>query len=618
MCGIAGVLEFSEQGQAWRALTPVMEAIAHRGRDDSGMVFGSGSGADNVTAGLRGRISLGHRRLAIIDLSPHGHQPMCAEDGRAWVVYNGELYNFKDLRTRLCGLGHRFVSETDTEVVLKAYLEWGLDCLPMFNGIFSLAIWDNKRRQLHLARDHVGVKPLYIFRNADHLAFCSESKALSPFHHNMIDEKARGAYFLGMYVPGRWSIFKNVEKLEPGHVLTVDHSGSTRNLPFWSTDQLHLDRHESYDIEAIAHQLRRSVHQQMVSDVPVGIFLSGGADSSAVAMMTGDKIDSFSVGYETPGYDELPFAQQVANAYTGRHFEMRLKPEEVLGALDEALACLTEPIADSALVPNFMLSRVAADHGIKVILNGTGGDEVFGGYVRYMDYGWHRYLFNHSNRKLRKFLGQILHHFRPDLGYRIHQSGLDMFLCTGGLPEFAMELAGSHQEFSTLLEKLIYQCFPTTPQVERGYQAMSFDLGIYLPDQLLLLLDQTTMAATLEGRVPLLDPELITAAYKLPFNAHVHEQELKHTFKKILSSYMPPGFFDRKKQGFGGPVISWVRHHHAKLMECVTDPSWQQGGVGLLPFGERPRYRRDNLDQTSANEIFRYYCYGRWLSSIKT
>lgn len=613
MCGIAGILEFSKKPHQADLLGAMVKGIAHRGRDGHRMIHGMNSSFSGKKEPLlKGPISLGHQRLAIIGLSEDGLQPMADPSGRLWLVFNGEIYNYKQLKAQLIDLGHRFVTATDTEVLIHGYLEWGIDVISKLNGMFAFALWDDLEQVLYCARDSIGIKPFYYYMDRDVFAFASESKALSSFHHGCLDERGVSAYYLGMYLPGSWSVYKGVQKLPAGSILKVSKNGQSSLQCFWSADDAFASMPPATD-EELLEQLRASVQAQLVADVPVGVFLSGGVDSSAVAIFAAMKqpgIQSFSLSFETKGYDELPYAKQVAERYGTQHTEYRLHPKDLMGSLQASLRAISEPLGDSALVANFVLSKVAAEKGVKVILNGTGGDEVFGGYTRYTDYGWHRYLINHTPESLKSLAQKLLSSLRPDIPKRLNCESLDMFLCTGGLPELAQELFFTSRDFAHFLEQLIGEAFPQThPKACSSYQKMLFDLKVYVPDQLLFLLDQTSMASTLEGRVPLLDVDLITKAYSLPFASHVAKGELKATFKRILSPFMDEGFFYRQKQGFGGPVLSWVKENYSVFMDTIRGGHPRDPLAGKRGYFEEKRFDKESLNSKSAGEIFRHYCF---------
>jgi len=610
MCGIAGALRFRGEPVSQEALEELSTKLRHRGLDSSGINKGGAAPGDYPGIGLV------HRRLSIIDLSTAGSQPMIDRTGGLRLVYNGELYNFKELRAEIEGKGRTFSTHTDTEVVLQAYQVWGTDCVRKFNGMFAFALWDETRKVLFCARDHLGIKPFYYVLDADGFAFASESRSLSRFHRNSLDRDALLTYYLGMYVPGTWSIFSGVRKLAPASTLLVHADGRVETNRYWSLGTTGIGQASD---EAIEELLDRAVKRQLQADVPLGVFLSGGVDSSIVAILaskTNASIASFSVGYEAEGYDELPYAHQVAARYLPNQVDLKIRPADILPGLKAAMARSTEPIADSAFVSNYLLSKTAAERGVKVILNGTGGDEIFGGYLRYIDYSWQRYVFNRLPPALRRLSSYALASSRPDIAQRIVDVGTDMFLATGGLVGLAGRLCGSPAAFRTLLRRLAEECFPRNDAgVDRAYAPMAFDLQIYLPDQLLLLLDQTTMGSTIEGRVPLLDIDVVTAAFSLPFDAHVRDNQLKLVLKRIAGRHMPPGFFERKKQGFGGPVFRWVSENFdqiTKELKSGLDAAVEVLGTPL-PLGGGTL---EQLTPTSANELFRHYCFCLWYRSL--
>ena len=386
MCGIVGKLEFDGRPVDICDVRHMVGLLAHRGRDGVGVAIGATPFDGNAAnCSVYPGIGLGHRRLSIIDLNTHSDQPMSYAHGQLWITYNGELYNHRDLRAQLSAKGYTFATQSDTEVLLAAYHCWGEHCLERFNGMFAFAIWDERARSLFCARDPVGIKPFYYLADSAAFTFASESRALAGMAGGRIDADALGAYLMSMYVPGTWSIFEGVQKLPPGTALTVHTDGRRRERRYWSLPAEAPDR--CVDEAELEASLQTAVTRQLCADVPVGAFLSGGVDSSTVVAMAAPKSDNFrtySLAYEGHGTDETPYARRVAEAYGTDHREIFVRRTEVLGQIDVALAQCTEPIADTSLVANHILAQTAARDGVKVLLNGTGGDEVFAGYRRYL------------------------------------------------------------------------------------------------------------------------------------------------------------------------------------------------------------------------------------------
>jgi asparagine synthase (glutamine-hydrolysing) len=365
MCGIAGILEFHGKPAEFEKITLMTNAIGHRGRDSEGVVMGgSGRVPSNIS------VALGHRRLSIIDLSDSAVQPMVSASGLFSIVYNGELFNYKELKKELIGLGFRFSTESDTEVVLISWEAWGDECLKRFNGMYAFAIWDEENQCLHCARDALGVKPFFYLLDRDGFAFSSESRSLATVSHGL-NPKAITAYFFSMYVPRELSIYKNVQKLLPGHYLQVKANGQSLLTRWWSLPKMATEfLSEDQAVNLLQNALDRGVERQLQSDVPVGAFLSGGFDSGMIVASAAQNIASlhtYSAGFsDSQQFNELPIARSLAARYGARHHERIVNTSEVMSILDKAIACMTEPVADSAVVPTWCLSEMAAADGVKV------------------------------------------------------------------------------------------------------------------------------------------------------------------------------------------------------------------------------------------------------------
>lgn len=619
MCGIAGMMRFDGKTVSPEDLNWILDRMRHRGSDSSGIIIGSSKNRGHGSFPARAEIGLAHRRLSIIDLSDAARQPMSYADGRLWITYNGEIYNYVELRKDLEKNGYVFSSHSDTEVILASYMHWGSSCVKRFNGMFAFAIWDNKRDSLFCARDPLGIKPFYYLHNAELFAFASESSALAPMVANSLDMHSVASYLLCMYVPGPWSIFEGIHKLKPGYTMTITPDGHAGHDRFWNIDRYGArgaDRVSSGEIETL---IKNSVERQLRSDVPVGALLSGGIDSSIVVAMAAEKgrtLHTFSAGYEGHHIDELPYARQIAERYGTRHHELRLTRKGLISNLDKALRAMNEPISDSAMVPTFMLCEMAAGEGVKVLLNGTGGDEAFGGYDRYTVGNAKRLLLEALPYGARSFMGRLPVLMNSMTGSRLRSPGLDLIVRTGGSVKLARELFATDAEFFSFLDRLDSECFPGfSALIPRLYNQMVFDVKTYLPDELLLLLDQMTMAWTLEGRVPLLDIDLVRAAYSVPPECHVRGRSTKMLLREVARPLIGDRLASREKCGFGGPVPFWVENNAEEMAEALA---------GLRHIGlfenidlrqKRSRGARLSVDDTF--ELFNLYCFSRWYERLK-
>lgn len=620
MCGIAGIFRFDGRPVASSAIDGMLEKLAHRGRDHSAVETGClGSGCGRLS--VRANIALGHRRLSIIDLSDAASQPMAYGDGSLWLVFNGEIYNYLELRQELAGRGCRFETNSDTEVILAAYAQWGLACVERFNGMFAFALWDDAKQRLFCARDHLGIKPFFFVRNDDSFAFASESKALSGFHGNRISRLGVAAYFSSSYCPGQTSIFDGVSKLLPGHWMTVESSGVTEIRRYWQLREVGRDAESSVSVAKLEALMVAAVTRQLRSDVPVGALLSGGVDSGmVVAIASGaiDKLYTYSAGFEGHPVDELPAAASVATKCRTHHRQRKVGDREAISYLDMAIGGLSEPIADPSIIPSFILSEMAAQDGVKVLLSGTGGDEVFGGYDRYVGGATlKRRMLSRMPELMRRFLGQMLP-VTSKLGARLRNARLDMIFNTAGSFELCQGLMRGSSETADFLAQL-GAAIPAVIDRPRSllYKQMNLDLSAYLPDEIMFLFDQMTMANTVEGRVPLVDVDLVEMALRFPPESHVRDGRTKCLFRRIAEPYLGHEHVWRKKHGFSGPVPYWVnrnRSHFQKVAGAVVD-------IPELERFQIPVYLKSResaeLDQKEAFELFTLYCLVRWHQGLQ-
>ncbi|HAX98037.1 MAG TPA: asparagine synthase (glutamine-hydrolyzing), partial [Candidatus Atribacteria bacterium] len=509
--------------------------LAHRGPDDEGMVFLRGNELKEVirpfTAHLDGNgfeIGLGHRRLSIIDLSEAAHQPMCNEDGRIWIVFNGEIYNFKEIRENLVKKGHFFKSKSDTEVILHAYEEWGVECLSHFRGMFAFGLWDNNMKRLFLARDRLGKKPLVYFHRNDHFAFASEIKALLqvPGIERRVNGKALHHYLTYQYVPSPETIFEGIKKLPPAHYLLYERNGNIKIERYW---RIHFPSvQKTYpDLKELSVQIRtgleESVRLRMISDVPLGAFLSGGVDSSLIvgimAKLSKNPVKTFSIGFEEKEFDELSYARLVSNHFGTEHHEFIVKPNAV-EILPKLVWHYNEPFADSSAIPTYYVAKMTKDY-VKVVLTGDAGDENFAGYPRYLRSKWLIFFLKLPKMLRRDFLPPLLKmiaqfHWREKTFNRL-ASYIESISSNQARnyaeqikifnkeekenlysPEF-MEAVGGIDSFEYLLSK-----FNETETEDLIEQLLYMDINTYLPEDLLVKMDIATMANSLEARVPFL------------------------------------------------------------------------------------------------------------------
>ena len=588
MCGITGF--WKRPGESEEILTRWGDAmncaLRHRGPDDGGVW------ADHAAG-----IVLGNRRLAIVDLSPAGHQPMTSHCGRYVIAYNGEAYNFHEIRRDLEKEGQYFVSNSDTEVLVEACALWGVErALSRLNGMFGFALWDNKEQTLTLVRDRLGVKPLYYgwFQNA--LLFGSELKALHSFpgFTGTLDRSSLALFLRLGYIPAPHSIYEDIYKLPPGHLLTVSAPGARVSpRPYWCAREVAeggaQNRFKGGLPEALDQLdllLRDSVRLRMLADVPVGAFLSGGIDSSLIAAMmqaqTTSTVKTFTIGFSEVSHNEADYARQIAQHLGSEHTDLCLSPRDALGIIPLLPTIYDEPFADPSQIPTFLVSRLARQ-AVTVSLSGDGGDELFGGYDEYRR-GTRRLkllrrlspirslirggvkgidvLANGRFRKIEEFLKvttpEAMHHFH------VSQWKWPADL----IPEATEHLTaftdpGSHAHTLNDTERMMYM-----------------DLVTYLPEDILTKLDRASMAVSLEARTPFLDYRLVEFAWRLPLDFKIHDGQGKRMLRAILTRYVPPGLFERPKMGFDLPLGQWLRGSLRPWVEDLLDASkLQQQGV---------------------------------------
>jgi len=566
MCGIYGIVSLAGRSPAADDLRSMAAVTVHRGPDDDGVYTADG-------------IAIGMRRLSIIDLAG-GHQPISSADETLWVVCNGEIYNFRELRAELQARGHRFKTRSDTEVILHAYAEHGDRCVEHVGGMFAFALWDGRKKRLLLGRDRLGIKPIYYYQDGRRLIFASEAKAILavPGVPCEIDPAALQQYLSLGYVPAPLSIFRGIRKLPVASLLVVE-DGHVHTRRYWGLPPVDDSRSESQWIEELRAELERAVVSQMVSDVPLGAFLSGGIDSSAtVAFMakhSAQPVKTYAIGFDTGSagsyYNELPYARRVATRFQTDHREIVVRPD-VVQLLPKLLWHLDEPIADSAFLTTYLVAEFAR-RDVTVILSGVGGDELFGGYRRYLD-GYYDRFYRRLPTLVRE---RVLHPLASRLPADRHSRLLDLsrlardFLLARDLPfperyrayvgvfdpeaVKALALSSNGERWDPLLET-----FATAPHQDDELRVLlEVDLATQLPDDLLMLTDKMTMATSLECRVPLLDHGLVEFAARLPSHLKIRGRELKHVLKKALAGTLPDDILHRPKRGFGAPLGAWIK-----------------------------------------------------------
>jgi len=607
MCGIAGFIVEDKNAPVDERevlLDAMCRVITHRGPDDQGTL-------------ARGRAAIGMRRLSIIDLAG-GHQPIFNEDDTIAIVFNGEIYDYQNLKKELQSRGHKFRTNSDTETIIHAYEEYGEDCPNHLRGMFAFAIWDEPNQKLFVARDRAGKKPLYYTQTkSGAFLFGSELKSLilHPEFEREINYESLSAYLSFGYVPDPLCIFRNVHKLAPGHTLTFQNNKITTRQ-FWD---FRFEESKEYNEDVYLEELRslidEAVRVRLVSEVPLGAFLSGGVDSSTIvgymARNMNQPVKTFSIGFNEDTYNELKYARIAAKHFGTDHHEFIVTPD-ICQMVDELAWHFDEPFADSSALPTYMVSKLAREH-VTVILSGDGGDELFAGYTRYVvdkkRSGLGR-LPRFVREGLMKPLSEALPHGFKGRNYlrNISLAPVDRYIDSVShftelnkrslyTKEFQSKLNGNgfsagHRLFRSFANK-IESNNPVDP-------LLYLDSKTYLPGDILTKVDRMSMAVSLEARVPLLDHKLIDFVTRIPASLKMKGFETKHIFKRAVRGLVPDEILDRPKQGFGVPVEDWINNQlHERIHETLTDTKAKQRGLFDLRYvdvllDEHERKRRDH------------------------
>jgi asparagine synthase (glutamine-hydrolysing) len=611
MCGIAGYIDRWRKDEAAPAaerkalLQNMCDVIRHRGPDDEGFALTDG-------------VALGMRRLSIIDLAG-GHQPISGEDGTVSIVFNGEIYNYLELKADLVSRGHVFKTDSDTETIVHGYEEYGPKCLNQLRGMFGLAIWDAKKDQILLARDRVGKKPLYYTVTSNNiLVYGSELKSLleHPDVEREVNFQALDAYLTLGYVPDPLTIFQSINKLPPGHYLTFDRNGVTTRQYWDFKFEENEGRAESDYLEELLHLLDESVRIRLVSEVPLGAFLSGGVDSSTVVGLMARNMDqpvkTFSIGFHEDSYNELEFARLTAKKFGTDHHEFIVTPD-ICDIVDELVWHFDEPFADSSAIPTYMVSKLAREF-VTVILSGDGGDELFAGYTRYA-IDQQRSAFANVPGVVRKGLMRPLSARLPHgaLGrnfiYNVSLDPIDRYLDSVSIftrlnkkslytTQFREQLASENfvaEMFADLAAK-VHTGSPVDP-------LLYIDSKTYLPGDIMTKVDRMSMAVSLEARAPLLDHKLIDFVTKIPASLKLKGNQTKHIMKRAVTGLVPDEILYRPKQGFGVPVQEWINQQlKQRIVDTLTDTRTRQRGYVDTKYldvllDEHWRGRRDHSAQ---------------------
>lgn len=624
MCGIFGFWNpTKEKFSSLQSSIPLVDrAMAHRGPDAAGYWVSPEDG-----------LSLGHRRLSIIDLSSTGNQPMVSVDGRFRITFNGEIYNYLDLKKELSSRGCIFKGTSDTEVLLAAIVEWGFETtLSKLNGMFAFALWDSHSKKIFLARDPIGEKPLYYSVLGGSLYFSSEIRGIEALVEGLeIDSESLQLYFELSYVPHPYSIYKNVSKLSPGHWIEISKSSvsnaSLKQEPFFHSARLWEERTENKSNEDWVNELEvlleDSIRIRTISDRPIGAFLSGGIDSSLIVSLlqknSSSRVKTFSIGFDSPEFDEAPAARKIASHLKTDHEEYYVTQKDCLALIPELPRLLDEPLADSSFIPTYLLSQLARKK-VVVSLSGDGGDEVFGGYPRY-----HRALKILSllkNIPFRRALGPLVLSSAFSNSKKINAFKLAAYFFSESEKGPYPELVKYWQDPRNPLLRVIRNKKNPVDALWNGLSGRSLfqsmlhtDQMTFLPEQILAKLDRASMAVGLETRIPLLDLRIIKFSYRIPFHA---AQPPKWILRELLRRYLPLDLMSSRKQGFSPPIKKWLQGELKDWASSYLAPQ-RLNSIGLFNVStiEKSWNSLSSQGNHVANDLWNLLVFLAWFDSRK-
>ncbi len=636
MCGITGFFLQANQNETWaRDLPQAIESLHHRGPDDAGSWFSEDR-----------RVGLGHRRLSILDLSSHGHQPMISACGRWLMVFNGEIYNFREIRAELEPLGHHFEGTGDSEVILAAFSQWGPSAVKRFIGMFAIALWAQHERKMYLLRDRLGVKPLYYGWMGGALFFGSELKALRAFKgwRPEIDKEALADYFRYGYIGDPRSIYCKVGKLKPGHWLELGQDGEPQLVQYWSVlDAAAKKRTESEEVltEELEALMESAFKYRMIADVPVGVFLSGGIDSSILTAIlqkhSDQRIKTFTIGFNEAEKNEAPYAEAVAKHLGTEQHTSILAASEAMQMLPHWGELYDEPFGDSSGIPTLLVSRIASQH-VKVVLSADGGDELFSGYHSYANLAAQNARLTGLRPWQRDSIDAVLgvmpwqaaddmlseRHWANGSGLWLRRAVTVRFakisarLGVNGVGEM-QDQALSQAYWPDYEVKRLLGSAPSTRSTADQFDGLDgeklclWDLHNYLPGDVLTKVDRATMFASIEGREPLIDHRLAEFAFSLPYSLRQGALGPKHLLRKVLYKHVPRELVDRPKQGFGIPLGKWLSGELRPLLDSYLSPSRvaQHGLFDPAVVAQMVR-RFDAGDILSVNRVWLLLAFQMW------
>ena len=623
MCGIAGFTCWGNvKFDVKDTIHEMLSKIIHRGPDQQGVY------TDDAVA-------LGNRRLSIIDLAT-GKQPIHNEDKSLWIVFNGEIYNYPELQEELLRKGHTLMTKSDTEVVLHLYEEYGMDCVSKLNGMFALAIWNTHEQSLFLARDRLGIKPLHYAEYPGGIVFASELKSLlqHPMLERSLDLQALSKYLTYEYIPAPHCIFKGVKKLEPGHVL-FSKRDTLVNRKYWDIpfeeNVISYKREEEYADELL-YRLRESVRKRLISDVPVGVLLSGGLDSSTIALlaaqMSPQQIQSFSIGFEESSFDESQYSQKIADMLGTKHHHEVLNSQKMLEMLPQVIGVLDEPMADASIIPTYLLSHMTSK-SVKVALGGDGADELFAGYPTYQAHKLVTY-YSVLPYKIREIINQIVQHLPVSQRYISLDFKLKQFLRGMGVSSeirfFLWMGAYLEHEKHQLLSKDVWehlvgsnpfddviQYIRDSKLLKEFERILYLSMKLYMQDDILVKVDRASMANSLEVRVPYLDHTFVEYAAGLPSLYKLNGFTTKYILKKAVNDTLPKEIVHRKKKGFGIPLSKWFNQNLKELLlSYLHEERIKKAGIFHYPYIQQLLHEHFSNIRDNRKQLWTLLVFEMW------
>lgn len=599
MCGICGVINKDKQNI--ETVKYMCNSMIHRGPDEYGYYEDEG-------------FSMGMRRLSIIDLEG-GHQPIYSNNKQFVIVFNGEIYNFIELREGLIKKGYHFLTKSDTEVIVNLFQEYGKEGIKKLNGMFSISIWDIKNKVLHLFRDRFGVKPLFYYQDDEKILYSSDLKGLSnSIGKKKIDKESFLQYLMFSYVPYPNTIFENIKKVPPATYLMITNLKEISIEKLWNVDDIKEDKKDFNIVKSeLLSKLEESVSIQKRGDVPIGVFLSGGIDSSSLVVMLDKQgikdINTFSMGFEN-GLDETYLSELVAKKYNTNHRKFIMNDKEAKENLIELIQYLDEPLSDNSLIPTYFLSKKAKENGVKVVLNGAGGDELFGGYFRYLSSNKEKIL-----RKLPSFIRKSISLiYKNDEVYKklIESNELMFLYALSGVNFTLLKNMLNKKEYKDLIAETT-NFINTRISSYSGNDLMKFDFTHYLVDDIFSLFDKMSMGASIEGRVPFIDNHLVDFAYSIPSEYKIDKNKniTKIILKESMKNLLPNELFNAPKMGFSGPTKYWVNYLKDDIKILF------QNHEGFLKENFNMNYledilKKEEIPQKEVETIFAIYIFLLW------